>query len=345
MLFSEITGHDKVKKVLARNALSGKTSHAYIFEGPKGVGKFSVAKAFAGLLMCESPTEDGFCGRCESCSKTLSENHPDIRIITNQLYDSQKKSSDVLVDTIRNMKQEIYIKPYISERKVYIIPKADTMNMYAQNSLLKVLEEPPSYCIIILLAENTGSFLPTILSRAQIVRFFPLETEEVLKNLEKSHSDKEHKKLELAAKMSKGSIEKANAFLEDEEALTQREELLGYVFGLYKGRKRSIYDLTLFLKQNKDDFEFLTEIIESVFCDLLYLKNGQDNLEIKNSDVLSKLRSISEGIGTKTPVLLLETLQKYSDYFSKNISYSLLAECLSLELWEVINDRGYRSKV
>ena len=157
--------------MLSGIVMSKRVGHAYIFEGPRGVGRFSVARAFANMLLCEDHSSGEPCGTCKACTQVMSGNHPDVRVITNQLYDSSKKSTDILVDTIRNMKQEIYIKPYAGDRKVYIIPKADTMNQSAQNSLLKILEEPPEYCTIILIAENSGNFLPTILSRAPIFKF------------------------------------------------------------------------------------------------------------------------------------------------------------------------------
>ncbi len=345
MMFSEITGHDRIKQVLVGAVRSGRIGHAYIFEGKQGVGKLSVAKAFASLIMCEAPARGEACGVCKSCAQSKSGSHPDVRIITNQLYDSSKKSTDILVDTIRNMKQEIYIKPYVADRKIYIIPNADTMNMYAQNSLLKVLEEPPEYCTIILLAENSGSFLPTILSRAPILKFFPLDETEVIEYLVKNCGEEDLEKLEVAAKMGEGSIGRAKAILENEETSALREELLGLIFALCGGRRKSIYDLTLFLKQNKDDIDFITDVMRGLFCDLLYLKNKNKEGSLTNSDKLARLRNMAERLSQKTPVLLLEILFKYSDYFSKNISYGLLVQCLSLELWEVINDRGYRRKV
>ena len=161
--FSDIAGHERIKNVLVRSFEDGHVGHAYIFEGCRGIGRLSAAKAFAQLLMCENPADGEVCGRCKSCAMAESENHPDIQIVTNQLYDSTKKSADILVDTVRCMKRDIYIKPYCAERKIYIVPRADTMNVHAQNSLLKVLEEPPEYCTIILIAENSNQFLPTIL--------------------------------------------------------------------------------------------------------------------------------------------------------------------------------------
>ena len=127
MRMSEITGHEGIKKLLRGIISSGHIGHAYIFEGAEGIGRLSLAKAFAEEL------SGGF----------SVENNPDIIVVTNELYDPSKKQKNVLIDTVRAMKADIYIKPYHSDRKVYIIPNSDTMQEPAQNSLLKIFEEPP----------------------------------------------------------------------------------------------------------------------------------------------------------------------------------------------------------
>ena len=110
MLFSEIYGHERVKKVLLSAVRDKRIGHAYIFEGQKGVGRTVSALAFAQSLVCEE-TKDGVpCGGCKNCTMAQSLSHPDIRLVTNQLYDEKKKATDIAVDTIRSMKQEIYIE-------------------------------------------------------------------------------------------------------------------------------------------------------------------------------------------------------------------------------------------
>lgn len=343
MLFSEVFGHNKIKDVLINGAKSNRVGHAYIFEGPKGVGKLTMAKAFAMRLLCETPNADDSCGNCKSCSQCQSQNHPDLQIVTNQLYDSAKKSTDILVDTVRNMKKEIYIKPYSSERKVYIVPNADTMNVYAQNSLLKVLEEPPEYCTIILLAENSNSFLPTILSRAPILKFFPLSESEVSDYLTRCGGDYTAEKVEFAAKMCGGCIGRAMELLENFEADALRSGLMECFFALAGSRRRSIYDLSLFFKQNKEDFELIRDMLQGILLDIMYVKNTGSDAHITNSDKKIKIQKLADVVGDNCPVRLNEILFKYSDYFERNISFSLIAECLSLELWETINDRGCRN--
>ena len=338
MLFSEVTGHKKIKDVLIQAVKSGHVGHAYIFEGPSGVGKLDLAKAFAMSLLCTAAENGCACGACKDCSQCLSGNHPDVQIVTNQLYDSSKKSTDILVDTVRNMKREIYIKPYSAERKVYIVPKADTMNVFAQNSLLKVLEEPPEYCTIILLAENSNMFLPTILSRAPIIKFFPLSETEVVEYLEKAHPDVPEESVKTAARLSGGSIRRAVEVIENADVEELRSKVFDYVGALVGRRRKSIYYLALFMKQNKDEAELIMNVFQEMFRDLMLVKTTGSCVGITNADKKIQIEKLAASISGKTPGRLLEILFKYSDYISKNISFAQISQCIGLELWEAIND-------
>lgn len=343
MLFSEVTGHKKIKEVLMRTISSGKVGHAYIFEGADGIGRLDTAKAFAASLLCRSPKDGAACGVCRDCTMCRTGNHPDMRIVTNQLYDSAKKTTDVLVDTVRSMKREIYIKPYSAERKVYILPKADTMNTFAQNSLLKVLEEPPEYCTIILIAENSNSFLPTILSRAVLLKLFPLSEEELKEYIAKKYSEIPPEKAELAARISGGSIARAAYFIEDGEAEALRDSLIKHIASLSSKRRRSIYDMAAFMRHNKEQKEFLFAVMRGFFRDLMYLSGTGDESRVINLDSLELMKELLQSANGCTARILLETVFKYEDYLSKNIGYAQAVQCLCLELWEAINGRGYRS--
>ncbi len=341
-LFAEVVGHEKVKNVLMTSVVGNRVGHAYIFEGPQGVGRLTMAKAFAKLLLCESPTEGHACNACKNCSMCSSDNHPDVQIITNQLYDSTKKTTDILIDTIRNMKKDVYIKPFSSERKIYIVPRADTMNIPAQNSLLKVLEEPPAYCTIILIAENSNLFLPTILSRAVNVKFFPIGASVVEEYLNKNYPTLGDSAFAVAA-MSGGCIGKAKELAESDDAMSIRDELLNNLNGLVGRNSKAAYDLMLFLKHNKESIELVMNVMREYFRDLMYFCQTGSCEKVSNKDRIVDIERIGSRILSKAPMKLLEILLRYDDYFSKNISYAQIAQCMSLELWEAINDRSYRS--
>lgn len=337
MQLSEVVGNEKIKNVLLRQAERNHVSHAYIFEGKSGTGKKTTALAFAKILVCETPQSGAACGKCKACLMAEENAHPDIRLITNQLYDNSKKSTDVLVDTVRNMKQEIYIKPYMAARKIYIIPNADTMNVYAQNSILKILEEPPEYCTIILIAENANLFLPTILSRAVLLRFLPIPAEEISLFLQKNFPHLSKTEAEQKAIMSGGSLKRAIELLNNSDADKLRNETVNRVLALTGGKKRSIYDAVLFLKGNKEDIDFITDIMRDVFCDLLQIKSG-GLLSVINKDKQYELESAAQKISPAAPLETLEILLKYKDLLSRNINYAIAVLGMAVELWEALND-------
>nr|QGT51286.1 DNA polymerase III subunit delta' [uncultured Firmicutes bacterium] len=348
MRFQDIYGHEKVKNVLQTAVSTGQARHAYLFEGARGVGRLSTALAFAAALVCEQPEGAEPCGKCKSCMMSAAQTHPDIRVITNQLYDEGKKSVDVSVDTIRQMKREIYVKPYMAERKIYIVPRADTMTIAAQNSLLKVLEEPPLYCTIILIAENANAFLPTILSRVVTLRFQPLPfslVEQALSETCAAHPEWEipSETIPVKARMSGGSIGAAVELLQDKEADSLRDETLRQVNLLLQSGQRSIYDFAAFLKQNKTDIKFILNILQDWFHDVLLLKHDGRTKEIINADKTAELEQFCSRITRQSAAAFPDITAAYAGYINQNANYPTAVQCMAMEYWGEIHDRNYRN--
>ena len=175
--FQDIVGHKQIIEHLKNAEKLNKVSHAYIFSGEKGSGKKLLASRFAELLQCEAEGEKP-CGKCRSCRQAESGNHPDIIRITHE------KPNTISVDDIREqLVGDVQIKPYQSKYKIYIVPDAEKMNVQAQNALLKTIEEPPAYAVILFLTTNAFSFLPTILSRCVVLNMKPVPDQEVRKYL------------------------------------------------------------------------------------------------------------------------------------------------------------------
>ena len=157
--FSDILGNEQIIEHLQNAIRMGKVSHAYILNAPASSGKMMIAEAFAATLQCEKQGIEP-CGECHSCKQAASHNHPDI------IYVQHEKPNTIGVDDIRvQINQDIVVKPYSSPYKIYIVDEAEKMNVQAQNALLKTIEEPPAYGVILLLTTNADAFLPTILSR------------------------------------------------------------------------------------------------------------------------------------------------------------------------------------
>ena len=161
--FSAILGHDGAKAHLQAALTDRQMSHAYLLEGSHGVGKKTLANAFVKTLLCQAPVlgvkgQQDCCGRCQSCRSFDHDNHPDvkrIRTLPDKNTISVKQIRDELV-------KDISIRPYGGQYKIYLIEEAERLTVEAQNAMLKTLEEPPAYGIIIMMAESAASFLPTI---------------------------------------------------------------------------------------------------------------------------------------------------------------------------------------
>jgi DNA polymerase III subunit delta' len=173
---------------------SGKVAHAYIFAGPDGVGKFTTAKEFARMLLCKKPVKTGdftdSCGVCESCRVFDAGSHPDFEHVYKELLeftrDGKGKDSpvDFPIDVVREFViEKVSQRPALSTRRVFVLSEAEKLNNESQNCLLKVLEEPPSYCCIILVCTRPDKLLPTIRSRCQILRFGPIAEDKIIEKL------------------------------------------------------------------------------------------------------------------------------------------------------------------
>lgn len=167
--FKNILGHKMAVESLQNAIMLGKVSHAYIINGEDGAGKKTIADAFAMTLQCEKGAKDA-CLECHSCKQAMTRNQPDI------IYLNPEKDHLISVKDIREqINSDVAIKPYSSKYKIYVINHAERMNEAAQNAILKTIEEPPEYVVIILLTTNAEALLPTIRSRCVMVDIRPVE--------------------------------------------------------------------------------------------------------------------------------------------------------------------------
>ena len=208
--FKDVAGHEDIISHLQNAIKMNQVSHAYIFGGEHGSGKKLLASLFAMTLQCETHGIEP-CMQCTSCKKALSKNHPDIINITHE------KPNSIGIEEIRQqLIDDVAIRPYESRYKIYIVNEAQKMTLQAQNALLKTIEEPPSYAIILLLADNPDSLLPTISSRCVILNLKPVSD-----NLVKSYlMERMHipdYQAEVDASFAQGNIGKAVRIASSEE--------------------------------------------------------------------------------------------------------------------------------
>jgi len=210
MGFADIRDQDGALAALTRALVAGKVPHAYLFEGPAGVGKRLAARAWAMALNCEGGGADS-CGACESCRKIGADVHPDVRWLT--LPEGKRR---IPIEAVREAERWIAVRPHEGRSKVLIVEPAEQMSDQAANALLKTLEEPRPGSFLALVTSRASSLLPTVRSRCQRLRFGPLGRETVTDILVEQGADREE--AELVASLSEGSVERAAGYLGEELA-------------------------------------------------------------------------------------------------------------------------------
>ena len=219
MSLRDIFCQDRPIRMLQQALAVDRAAHAYIFAGLEGVGKYTTAHQWAKLLLCESPIQDDSdsgpfadsCGTCRSCAMFEAESHPDYAHIYKELreftQDGKGKAApvDLPIAVIREfLLGRVNIRPTHSARKVFVVSEAEKLNASSQNALLKVLEEPPHYCTIILLCTRIEQLLPTTRSRCQIIRFGPVAEERIVGKLSEMGLDRQRG--QFFARLAQGSL-------------------------------------------------------------------------------------------------------------------------------------------
>lgn len=327
MQWIDLKGHTEIKNVLREIIEKQRIGHAYIFEGKKGVGKKTAAEIFAREVV--------------QCPAEMQE-HPDIIWVTNARF-NEKGGSTLSIETVRAVKRDVYIRPFSAERKVYIIPNADAMLPVAQNGLLKIFEEPPAYCTMILLAENANLFLPTIRSRATLLHFHPVEAVCVKAFL--CERGIEEGQAETLSVMCGGSIGEALELLENTGQIQLRDAVIQCVLAMTDGGNKACYAFVQFLKKNRGEIELLFSYLESWFSDVLRYKISGGKISLVNIDKSAELQKFVYSITRTAAARLCETTIKYRQMIKQNANFSIAVLCMVLEFEEAIHGRNYRRTI
>lgn len=323
--FSDIIGNEKVIEHLQNAIELGKVSHAYIIDGAKGCGKKTIASIFAKTLQCQEGGKVP-CGRCQSCIQSDSGNQPDIKWV------SHEKPNLISVDDVREqLVGDMAIKPYSSRYKIYIIDEAEKMNIQAQNAILKTIEEPPAYGIIILLTTNADMFLPTILSRCIKLELKPVNNKLVEKYLIDNLGISNYK-ANFAANFAQGNIGKAELISNSPDFENLKDTMLHLVkyidemtFSELMSGVKAVSDVKLSI----DDF---FDMMAMWFRDVLIFKSTNDmNLITFRDEInyISKLASIGTYEGLEQ---ILEALDKAKTRLKANVNFDLTIELLLLTI-------------
>lgn len=297
MEFKDIIGNEDVKDYLIKSVNNKNILHSYLFLGTEGIGKLLVAKEFAKKILCLNNTEDKTC-TCKSCTCFNGKNHPDYYIIN-------EEGESIKIDTIRNITEKAFEKPILSDKKVYIINDFEKMTKEAQNCLLKTLEEPPEFVVIILISSNENIILNTIKSRCMTIKFHNIDDKDLLeyaKNILEYENISEN-----LLKSFDGSIGKAIKLKDNKDNYDKIENLISNL------TKKDLVDIMLDgrILYDKENIQDILDYI--IVC--LYSKKNEDNSYIN----------------------CIKFVNECSSRLKSNSNFDMSIDNLLFKMWEELN--------
>jgi len=324
----DLTGHEWAVEMLKKHVVNGRTRHAYLFAGPPGLGRRTLALRFAQALNCQTPTDAGVpCGTCRDCKQIKAMQHPDLTIIQ-----AENEGRILKVDQIRDARKTLILKPYMSKFRVALFLRFQEANDNASNALLKTLEEAPSYAVLILTADNPEQLLPTIVSRCEVLRLRPLSIGEVQKALESRGIENDRAKL--LAHISGGRFGYALHLLESDSLLERREERLNDLLTLLPASRVEKFAYADKLSRDKDTMRQTILFWLSYWRDVM-LRTAQAESPLVNVDRNVEIEDLASRMDLPSARLVVSGLENALKKMGRNVNSRMLAEVLLLDLPKV----------
>ena len=326
--FQKIVGHEKPITILKNRIKYNKVGQAYLFAGKDGIGKKLVAIAFSKTINCKKiSTEQNPCNQCSTCLTIEKGTNPDVDIIS-------PVDSVIKIEKIRELKSNIFYQPLENKKKIYIINEADRMTVEASNSLLKILEEPPQYAILILITAFPDAILPTILSRCSKLSFKPLSNEQQLEILLRQENlNLDRKQLEETIKLSFGSPGSTLQIIEDEKKMTLQKI---YIKQMAELRPENTIDCLFTPEQYfpgiNDNFLYFVELMIFWFRDILFLKMDMDTSQLIFQSEIKVVNRYAQYYSENKLINILEYLANIPEELKKHINQNTLLENIFIRL-------------
>lgn len=319
MYSEDLIGQSLLAEKLRAFVSVGRIVHAYLFTGPKGAGKKTLAALFARTLLCGG-RGDKPCQVCHACRQTATGNHPDIQWVR-----PEEGKTGIGVDQIRDLQSDIKVKPYQGPYKIYLLDQAHTLTEQSQNALLKTLEEPPRDALLFLLANSTSGLLPTLRSRCQLMRLAPLTQEEISTLIQKRcalSNDEAH----FFAALSQGIPGTALQYASSDEYRAMRTSLLE---GLQSPSALQLWPLFL---GHRDQSDALLDILLLWFRDILILKETGNEDKLINLDKIPWLKAHAEGFTFSLVQDMIELIENTRTMIKNNVNYQLAVENMLIDI-------------
>lgn len=323
--FKDIVGQEQIKEHLQNAIRTGKVSHAYIICGERNAGKEFIARVFAQALQCEKKETEP-CGVCHSCIQARNANQPDIIRLTHE------KPNTIGVEDIRTqINQDMGIKPYVGPYKIYIVNEGEKMTVQAQNALLKTLEEPPSYGVILILTSSVGALLPTIVSRCVVLHMKPVADGKVREYLMNTLQMPDYK-ANVCMAFARGNIGRAKQLASSEDFDNVKQEavtLLKYI------HEMELSEIAAAIKKigeyNLDVTDYL-DILAIWYRDVLLFKATNDANHLIFKEELQYIKKEANRSSYEGIEQILDALEKAKSRLNANVNFDLAMELLMLTI-------------
>jgi DNA polymerase III subunit delta' len=317
-----VIGHEWAIKQLASSLNHDRVRHAYLITGPASIGKTTFARAFAQAVNCLNE-ELRPCGVCRSCSLIDHDNYADVRVI-------QSAGNTLKIDQVRDMQRMLSLRPVEARYRVVILRRFNEASPQAMDALLKTLEEPAPYVLLLLTADTTDTLLATIRSRCQPINLRALPTATVKHALEdKFHVESEH--AALLAQLAVGRMGWAIRAMTDEALLTQRSELLELLEQSLGESRIGRFGLAETLSKDKDTLGVALDLWQSYWRDVM-LTIHSTTTPITNRDRRHAIQQIAVGVTVDDVQRVLSALKRTAQYVEENVNTRLALEVLMLDL-------------
>lgn len=325
--FKDVVGHKDIINYIRNAVREDKVSHAYILNGERGAGKKMLADLFAATLLCEKGGPDP-CNECHSCRQAESGNHPDIIKVTHE------KPNSISVDDIREqVNNTIMIKPFQGPYKVYIIPQADMMTPQAQNALLKTIEEPPEYAVIMLLTENADTLLPTINSRCVMLKLRNIKDTLIKKYLMETMQVPDYK-ADMCTAFAQGNMGRAIMLANSEHFNEIRDEAVQLLKYINEMELSEIVQAVSRITAYKLEINDYLDIIMIWYRDVLLYKATKDMDKVVFKDQIKYIKERAKRSSYEGIELIIESLEKAKARLKANVNFDLVMELLFLTIKE-----------
>ena len=325
-----IIGREQIKKQLEHVIETGNVGHAYMFSGEKGSGKKKLADTWAMALQCTG--EDKPCGECHSCRQAKGGNHPDI------IYVTHEKPNSIGVEDVREqLVGDIQIRPYSSRYKIYIIPDAEKMTVQAQNAILKTIEEPPEYAVIILLTTNEQHFLDTIRSRCVTVKMKPVPDHKVKDYLMENMQIPDYQ-ADICVAFAQGNIGKAIRLASSEDFNTIKASAMHLIRHAGTMEISDIIDAVKGIQEFKISIQDYLDILALWYRDMVYFKATRDMNAVIFKDQIRNIREAVNICSYEGVEEVMNAIEQAKMRLDANVNFDLTMELLFLVIKENMHD-------